>query len=303
MDQRSDVFSLGAVMYEMVTSTRPFEGNSSAAILDAILHRVPASPRHFNPELSSDLERIITKALDKDRELRYQTVSDLRADLRRLKRELDSGQPATTAAPALATPASRAGPRWRWMAAAIAGVIPAGLLAVSYFRAPLPPPKILRYVQLTSDGRPKLSPYSHLPYVLATDGSRVYFLAPGSGLFQVSAMGGETLPVPTSLPGHNSPRYFAESIRAISRFRSLTWDSTSPTGGLLAACGMEYQAVGPGPQTGKESFMPVAPSYTWAKATAQRFASSSRHPVHLFGLVFHLTERCCALHYSIPKLI
>jgi eukaryotic-like serine/threonine-protein kinase len=199
VDQRSDVFSLGAVMYEMVTSTRPFEGNSSAAILDAILHRVPASPRHFNPELSSDLERIITKALDKDRELRYQTVSDLRADLRRLKREIDSGQPAPTAAPALATPVSRAGPRWRWMATAIAGVIPAGLLAVSYFRAPLPPPKILRYVQLTSDGRPKLSPYSHLPYVLATDGSRVYFLAPGSGLFQVSAMGGETLPVPTSL--------------------------------------------------------------------------------------------------------
>jgi serine/threonine protein kinase/tetratricopeptide (TPR) repeat protein len=125
LDSRTDLFSFGVVLYEMATGRAPFQGNTTAVIFESILNKTPVPPLKLNPNLPGELERIIGKALEKDREVRYQIASELRADLKRLKRDTDSGHTAAVA-PLPASKPSRRG--WILVAAfALAA------LAAAYF--------------------------------------------------------------------------------------------------------------------------------------------------------------------------
>jgi tetratricopeptide (TPR) repeat protein/predicted Ser/Thr protein kinase len=129
LDARTDLFSFGVVLYEMVTGVQPFRGETSGVIANAILERAPASPVRLNPDLPPKLEEVVTKALEKDRKLRYQSASDIRTDLQRLKRDSDSGRATVAEAEAGMKPARKS---TRWAALTGATILVIGLAVVGW---------------------------------------------------------------------------------------------------------------------------------------------------------------------------
>jgi eukaryotic-like serine/threonine-protein kinase len=226
LDARSDLFSFGAVLYEMATGKIPFDGSSSGDICGLILHKEPVSASELNPQIPAGVELVIHKALEKERELRYQHASEMRADLQRLKRDTgsgrlasigqESGRPAAgssrisapdfrstgvqraTVATEVARSAKQLSGKQRSLSllASVAGVaILVAVLGYLWLR-PEAAPKVSNYVQLTHDGQQK--------QLVATDGSRLYLVL-GTELShsfgEMSVSGGDPTQIPMPMPG------------------------------------------------------------------------------------------------------
>ena len=198
LDARTDLFSFGGVLYEMATGALPFRGESSGTIFHAILERQPVPAVRLNPDLPPKLEDIISRALEKDRELRYQHASEMRSELMRLKRDTDSGRIASSgsAAEATARPVAMADPaaglaRKKYvLLAACFALLAAGFAAYHFWPRSNPPSGPAKITQISQWNKPmhdaRLSP----------DGHAVAFTSPAGGIEQVFLMltsGGEPL--------------------------------------------------------------------------------------------------------------
>ncbi len=177
LDSRTDLFSFGAVLYEMATGTQPFRGESEATIYDAILNRDPVPPAELNRKLPAKLEEIIHKALEKDRQLRYQHASDVRTDLQRLKRDTDSGV-------SRATPSTVSAPkRYNWVLWTFVTLLVAGL--GGWFASNGPRPAVrnplfsAQFTRLANFSGAKSDP------AISPDGNFAAFISNRSGAFDI----------------------------------------------------------------------------------------------------------------------
>jgi Tol biopolymer transport system component len=210
LDPRTDLFSLGIVLYEMATGQQAFSGTTTGVVFEGILNRQPPPPSESNPAVPAEIDRIVGKALEKDKDVRYQTARDLLADLKRLRRDTTSGRQAMTATsssasisgsaitvPNAAVPAERASRRTRLLLAGAALVVVVAV-GVASLRLALAPAslKVEKVVQITSDHATKGRP--------VTDGTRLYFSEGSttlrSVLTQVAVTGGATGTIPVPFP-------------------------------------------------------------------------------------------------------
>jgi hypothetical protein len=220
LDVRTDLFSFGAVLYEMATGRTAFPGATPAIVLEGILNRMPTPLKRVNPDLPLELEHVVAKALEKDRKLRYQHASEIRADLERLKRDTESGRViAPVENPGIevveAQRSSAFHPTAKWTAdfpfikskrlALLFSILGFFVLAVVVkvslnLRSRLP--RVIDSLQITNDGSWSL----HSGSKLVSDGSRLYFssfiktgLTESRALAQMSTQGGETARIPLAL--------------------------------------------------------------------------------------------------------
>jgi serine/threonine protein kinase/Tol biopolymer transport system component len=196
LDARTDLFSFGTVLYEMATGALPFKGETYAASFDALLNKEPILALRLNPSLPQELERIIFKALEKDRDVRYQSAAELRADLKRLKRDTSSGRitPASASAFRPTPPAdTKTLSRWPLVAAIVVIALLLGA-AFAFLRPFHPPPHVTSVIPITHDGIAKGGS-------LLTDGARLYFTEITNGREVIAeaaaAGGGEISLLPT----------------------------------------------------------------------------------------------------------
>lgn len=153
VDARSDLFSLGVVLYEMTTGERPFHGDTQVAIFDEILHKAPLSPGALNPDLPEELEHIINKALEKDHQVRYQSAKDLFVDLKRLRRDTDSIHPTLLSAAHKAQQTQRQmARRWLLRTAAVIALALTVALIYQFITRPEGPPRKVALLPFTYEG-------------------------------------------------------------------------------------------------------------------------------------------------------
>jgi Tol biopolymer transport system component/predicted Ser/Thr protein kinase len=231
LDARTDLFSFGAVMYEMATGSVPFRGDTTANLFEAILHKAPVAPVRLNPEVSPELERLIDKCLEKDRDLRYQHASDIVSDLKRLKRDSDSRQhsmssaiaesgatqPAAAVSPSGSSAVATAvrGHRLGWAAAFAALLLVAAGFAAWTLRPKPPVPAMSPPLPLTtyrgSENAPSFSP----------DGNQVAFQWDGEKQdnldIYIKALGSDATP-----------------LRLTTNPAPDTWPAWSPDGATIA---------------------------------------------------------------------
>jgi len=176
LDVRSDLFSFGAVLYEMATGALAFRGESSAEIFKAILDATPTPAAQLNPDAPAELERIVSKALEKDRNLRYQSAADLRSDLIRLKRDLDSGRASAVHAPvtaesgrrtSVAIPAASPAPSRKLLVFGMAAVVMVVVIGAG------------AYLMRGGSGAKKIDSLAVLPFVNATADASQEYLSDG----------------------------------------------------------------------------------------------------------------------------